>query len=87
MAVIAAFKLDDFVTTGIAAGETNRAHGGFGAGVHHTHHIHAGHQLAHQGGHFHFHLGRRTKAQAAHGRFGHRIANGGVVVPQHHRAP
>ncbi len=41
----------------------NGAHGGFGTGVHHPHHIHGRHQLGHQGRHFHFHFGRRAKAQ------------------------
>ena len=60
--VIAAFEFDDFVAMGIAACQTDGAHGGFGAGVHHPHHIHGGHQLGDQLRHFDFHLGRRAKA-------------------------
>ncbi|EJK92630.1 hypothetical protein UUU_06160 [Klebsiella pneumoniae subsp. pneumoniae DSM 30104 = JCM 1662 = NBRC 14940] len=87
MAVVAAFELNDFVASGEAARQANGAHGGFGTGVHHPHHIHGRHQLGHQGRHFHFHFGRRAKAQAAGCRLDHRIANSRVVVAQHHRTP
>ena len=87
MAVIAAFELNDLIAAGEAAGQANRAHGRFGAGVHHPHHIHGRDQLGHQLRHFHFHFGRRAKAQAAGRRFDHRIADSRVVVAQHHRTP
>ena len=87
VAVIATFEFDDFVAMGEAARQANGAHGGFGAGVNHAHHVHAGHQLAHQLGHFHFHLGWRAEAQTARSRFNHRVTDVGVVMTQHHRAP
>ena len=87
MAVVATFELNDFVAAGEAARQTNGAHGRFGTGVYHPHHIHGRHQLGHQGRHFHFHFSRRAKAQAAGGRFDHRIADRRVVVAQHHRTP
>ena len=62
VAVITAFELDDFIAMGKAARQTDGAHRGFGAGVHHAHHVHAWHQSGDQFGHFHFHFGRRAKA-------------------------
>ena len=44
--MIAAFKLDDLVPAGIAAGKSNSAHGGLSARVNHPHQIHAGHDVA-----------------------------------------
>ncbi|MNB84445.1 hypothetical protein D3C75_313060 [compost metagenome] len=87
VAVVAAFELDDFIATGKATGQTDGAHGRFGTGVHHAHHIHGRHQFGHQRGHFHFHLGWRAEAQAALGCFNHRIADTRVVMAKHHRAP
>lgn len=87
MAVVAAFELDDLVAAGEAARQANRAHGGFGTGVHHAHHIHGRHQLGYQRRHFYFHFGRRAKAQAAGRRLDHRVADRRMVVAQHHRTP
>ncbi|CAH0326800.1 hypothetical protein SRABI106_04781 [Rahnella aquatilis] len=87
VAVIAAFEFNDFIAMGETTRQTDRAHRRFGAGVHHTHHVHARHQAGHQFGHFHFHLGRCTKAQAALSRLNHRIADFGVVMAKHHRPP
>ena len=87
VAVVAAFKFDDFVAVGVTARQTDGAHGGFGSRVHHPHHVHGRHQFGNQLRHFNFHLGRRAKAQAALRRFNDRIADRRVVVSQHHRAP
>ena len=87
MAVVTAFKLDDFIATGKTARQADGAHGRFGTGVHHTHHVHGRHQFGHQLRHFHFHFGWRTEAQAALGGFNYRVTNGRMVVPQHHRPP
>ena len=87
MAVVAAFELDNFVTAGEAAGQANGAHGGFGTGVHHADHIHGRDQLGDQRRHFNFHLRRRAKAQAAFGGFNDRVADGRMVMTQHHWAP
>ena len=87
MAVVAAFEFDDFVATGKAARQTDGAHGGFGTGVHHTHHVHGRHQFGNQLRHFHFHLGRRTEAQAALRGFDDRVTNGGMVMSENHRPP
>ena len=87
MAVITTFELDDLVTAGKTARQTDSAHGRFGTGVHHTHHVHRWHQLGDQLRHFDFHLGWRAEAQAALSGFNHRVADRRVVVPQYHRAP
>ena len=87
MAVVAAFKFDDLVATGEAARQANRTHCGFGAGVHHPHHVHSRHQFGDQLRHFNFHLGRRAEAQPARSGFNHCITDGGVVMAQHHRTP
>ena len=42
MSVVAAFKFDEFLTPGIASGQTDGAHGSLGTGVDHAHHIHRG---------------------------------------------
>ena len=60
--VVASFELDDFVAAGEAACQANGAHGGFGAGVYHAHHIHGRHQFSNQFRHFDFHFGWRAEA-------------------------
>ena len=87
MTVVAAFKFDDLVAAGKATCQADRAHGGLGTGVHHTHHVHSRDQFGDQFRHFHFHLGWRAEAQAALGGFNHRIADSRMVVTQHHRTP
>ncbi|MNR03585.1 hypothetical protein D3C85_1194840 [compost metagenome] len=87
VAVVAAFKFDDFVAAGKATRQTNGAHGRFRTGVHHAYHVHSRDQFGHQLRHFHFHLGWCAETQTALRRFNHRIANGWVVMTQHHRTP
>ena len=87
VAVVAAFELDDFIAAGKTARQADGAHGGFGTGVHHAHHVHGRNQLGDQFRHLDFHFGRRTEAQAALGGFNHGVTNGRVVVTKHHRAP
>ena len=87
MAVIAAFKLDDFVTTGETACQTNGAHGGFSTGADHAHHVHGRHQLADPVGHDGFDGRRRTKTQA----IGHYVPHGldhfGMGMANNHWPP
>ena len=60
VAVIAALKFQNLISAGKAAGGADGAHGGFGAGVDHTHHIAAGIGID---DHFRqFHLSRGGKA-------------------------
>jgi len=87
MTVVAAFKFDNFVTAGKTTGQTDGAHGRFGTGVHHAHHIHGRDQFSHQRRHFDFHLGWRAETQTALRRFDDRVTDSRVVMSQYHRAP
>ena len=85
--VVATFKLDDLVAAGVAAGQADGAHGGFGAGVDHAHHVHGGHQFADLVGHGHFGGGGGAETQAfLYGRL-HGGNHVGVVMAQDHGAP
>ena len=46
VAVVAAFELDGQVAPGEAARQAERAHGGFGAGIHQPHHLDGRHAFA-----------------------------------------
>ncbi len=87
VAMVAAFELDDLIAPGEATRQADGAHGGFGTGVHHAHHVHAVDQRGHQFGHAHFHLGRGTKTQPVFDGGDHRVADRRMVVPQDHRSP
>ncbi|MCY1429020.1 hypothetical protein D9M71_449230 [compost metagenome] len=87
VAVVAALELDDAVATGEAAGQTDGAHGRFGAGADHAHHFHRRHQRADQVGHFHFQRGRRAVGQAVFQLLAHRVENIRMAVAEDHRAP
>ena len=64
VAVIAAFELDGQVAPGESARHAQRAHGGFGAGVHQAHHLHRRHGLRDQLRQLDFALGGRAEAGA-----------------------
>ena len=64
MAVIAAFKFDDFVAFGITPRKADGAHGGFSAGVNHANHVHAGHDTAELFGELGFYFCWCAKAKA-----------------------
>ncbi|MCY1531256.1 hypothetical protein D9M68_664760 [compost metagenome] len=87
VAVVAALELDDAVAAGVATGQADGAHGGFGAGADHAHHFHRRHQRADQIRHFHFQGGRRAIGQAVFELLAHRIQHVRVAVAEDHRAP
>ena len=87
VAVVAALEFDDLVAAGVATGQTDGAHGGFGAGVDHPHLLHGGDDLADFLGHQHFDLGRRTVAQPLLNGLDDGGLDGRVVVTQQHGAP
>ena len=64
MAMVAAFKFDDFIAPRVAASKTDRRHGGFGTAVDHTHHFKRRHDFAEKLGNFDFHLNRCTETGA-----------------------
>ena len=87
MAVVAAFELDDLVAAGIATGQANGAHGGFGAGVDHADHVHGRHQLADLVGHGDFGGGGGAEAQAVADRLIHGLNHLWVVMAENHGPP
>ena len=87
VAVVAAFELDDAVAPGVAAGQTDGAHGRLGAGADHAHHLAAGHQRGDALGHGHFPRVRRAVGQPGPGRVDHRLAHLRMAVAEDHRAP
>jgi hypothetical protein len=87
MAVVAALELDQDVAAGIATGQANGAHGGFGAGGNQAHHVHRRHQFAEQVGDVDFLLGRRTEGEAIDGGSLHGGDDLGMGVAEDHRAP
>ena len=72
---------------GKAAGQANRAHRGFGAGIHQPHFLDRRNRLDDQLGQFAFGFGRSAKTGAARGGFLHRRDHLRMRVPQDHRSP
>ena len=87
MPVVAPFEFDDLVAAGIAPGQADGTHGGFGAGVDHAHHVHGGHQFADLVCHGHFGGGWGAEAEAVLHRCLHGSNHLGMVVAEDHRAP
>ncbi len=87
MAVVAALKFDELAAAGGAACQADGAHGGFSAGAHQAHHVHAGHELQNGLSQLHFALGGGTVREALQHGFLHRFHHGGVTVTQDHGAP
>ena len=87
MAVIAAFELHDLVSAGIAAGESNRAHGGLGAGINHAHQVNGRDQFADLLGHFGFDRCRCSVTDALIDLGMERILDDLVAVAKDHGPP
>ena len=87
MPVIAAFKFHDDVAAGIASGQANGAHGGFGAGVHHAYQINRGHQFAHFSRHISFDGGGRAIADSKVNLGVQGIFDALIRMAKNHRAP
>ena len=87
MAVVAAFKLDDFVAAGKAAREADGRHGGFGAGADQPQLFDAGHEFGDFFGDDDFRLGGRAERQTAQSRFAHSFDDFGMRVPHNRRPP
>ena len=87
VAVVAAFELDDGITAGVATGQADGAHGGFGARADHAHHFHGRYQRADQVGHVGFHGGRCAIGQAVLQLLAYRLQHVRVAVAEDHRAP
>ena len=63
MAVVAAFKLDNFVAARGSARQTQSAHGGFGTGADQTHHFYRWHEFDDFFGQFNLALGGGAKRE------------------------
>ena len=87
MAVIAAIKLDDLVSSGRAARQTDRAHDRFGTRIDHSDHLDAGQHGDHFFRHFDLKAGRRAEGQTADHTVVHRLEDVGVAVAEDHRPP
>lgn len=84
--VVAAGEFEDGGASGVAAGEADGAHGGFGAGVDESDFFDGG-AVDNGGGQEGFGLGGGTEAQAAGGGVADGVDDGGVGVAVEHGAP
>src|SRR5271165_41717 len=87
MAVIAALELDGECAAGKATRDTQRAHGGFGAGINQPHHLHRRNTLVDQLGQFEFASRGSTEAGAYLQDFLERVNDHFRPVTQHQRTP
>ena len=87
VAMVAAFKLDDFAAPGKTSCRAQSAHGCLCSRIHHAHHVHAGISRCHQLGHLHLGLGGQAVAHAVRQRRLCRLYHIGVRVTQNHRPP
>jgi hypothetical protein len=85
--VIVAVELDELVASGIAASQSDRAHGRLGAARDHAHHIHAGDHVADSLGELNLDLRRRSIARATVELLANPIEHLVGCVTQYHRAP
>ena len=87
VAMVATFKLDDFRSAGIAAGEPDRAHRRLRARADQSHLLEAGHAPAQHFRELDFGGGRCAEAQSLRRRLLHRLHHGGMRVAENQRAP
>ena len=87
VAVIAAFELDDEVAAGEAAGQADRGHGGFGAGVDQAHHFDGRDGIADGCGELDFGFGGRAETGADVERSVDGGEDLGMAVAEQQRAP
>src|SRR5271166_3403569 len=87
MAVIAALELDGECAAGKATRDTQRAHGGFGAGINQPHHLHRRNTLVDQLGQFEFASRGSTEAGAYFQNLPERVDHDFGPVTQHQWAP
>ena len=87
MAVIAAFEFQEQIAPGDAAGEAERAHGGFGAARYEANFFEKRNGVANQCGELKFEFGGDAEAGAFTSLFGDSGGDGGMRVAEEHRSP
>ena len=87
VAVIAAFKLDDFAAAGGSACQTQGAHGGFSAGTDKANHFNGRDKFDDLFSQFDFTLGRCAKRKSVHHGLLHGFNHTRMSVAQNHRTP
>ena len=87
MAVVAAFKFDDFVASGKAACEADGGHGRFGAGADEAQPFDGRHDFGDFFGDDDFAFGGRAERQTAQRRFAHGFDDFGVRMSDNRRPP
>ena len=87
VAVVTAFKLDNFGAACVAPRRPHGRHAGFGARIYEADFFDAGHHGPNQLGHLDFAVGRRTKAERVGQRLGHGIEYTVRGVTENHRTP
>src|ERR1700733_9054637 len=87
MPVVAAFEFHDAVTSGMAARQTDGAHGGFGAGTHHADQLDGGHEAADALSEPGLDLGGSAEGETIHRGAPHRLHDLGVGMAREHGTP
>jgi hypothetical protein len=87
MAVVAAFKLDNFVAAGVAARQANGAHRRFSTGTDHAQALDRRHHRRDPGSYLRLENARRTETQPLPGGIDNRVNDGWMCMAKYHRAP
>ena len=87
VAVVAAFKFQNLVSSGVSSGGAEGAHGGFGTGVDHAHFFNGRVYLVDEFGNFRFQKGGCAVAGASFSGCLDGFDDGGMGVAQDHGAP
>src|SRR5262245_37298026 len=87
MTVVATVEFDDEIALRETARETNRGHGRFGTGAHHTDLLDAGHQVDNALRHFDFELGWRAEAECSPSLIRDSVNDSRRCVTQYHGTP
>ena len=87
MAVIAAVKLDDGVSSRKSPGKPDCTHGRFGSGIHHADHLYGRNRIDDHFGKSDFKIGGRAKAGPSFQNRRDRFDNRRMPMPQDHGSP
>ena len=87
MSVIASGEFDDFISSCIASGGTDRTHHGFCSGIDHSDHLDGRNIFTDKFRHLHLDLGSCTETQTTLCFPDHGVQNFLIVVSENHRSP